>query len=201
MTAPTPAARSTFFQQGLRAAAPFAVYLTLIAATLAYLEVQIEGPHGWAATLPTWRVTDPRLTWIFGGRPVTGYHVGLNLLLLLLFHWPALFTRWGLVQEVRVLSAFTLLAVVWDFLWFVLNPHFGLARYGPDTVWWFTRWWLGVPVDYFVGLTNSVVIRCLPALLRKEPLWRALAEGISLAGLVVALTALIAWAAESVRAA
>ncbi len=201
MTAQSPSASSTFIRQGFRAAAPFAVYLTLIAATLAYLEVQIEGPHGWAASLATWRVTDPQLTWIFGGRPVTGYHVGLNLLLLLLFHWPALFTRWGLIQEVRVLSAFALLAVVWDFLWFVLNPHFRLARYGPATVWWFMRRWLGVPVDYFVGLINAVVIRCLPALLRKEPPWPALAEANSLVGLVIALTALIAWVAESVRAA
>jgi hypothetical protein len=198
MTTPSPA-RSTFIQQGLRAAAPFAVYLTLIAVALAYLEVQIEGPHGWAASLPTWRVTDPRLTWLFGGRPVTGYHVGLNLLLLLLFHWPALFTRWGLLQEVRVLSAFALLAVVWDFLWFVLNPHFGLARYGPDTVWWFTRWRLGLPVDYFVGLGNAVVIRCLPALLRKETLRFALAEAVSLVVLVAVLTAIIAWVAEGVR--
>jgi hypothetical protein len=85
MTAQSPAPRSTFIRQGIRAALPFAVYLTLIAATLAYLEVQIEVPHGWAANLPTWRVRDLRLTWLFGGRPMTGYHVGLNLLLQLLF--------------------------------------------------------------------------------------------------------------------
>ena len=75
MTAPSPSARATFIRQGLRAAAP---YLTVIAGILAYLEVQIDEPRGWAASLHTWRVTDPRLTWLFGGRPVAGYHVGLR---------------------------------------------------------------------------------------------------------------------------
>ena len=65
-------------------------YFFLIAFFLAHLEIQIEGPHGWAETLPTWRWDGP------GGRrwfekPVTGYHVCLVTLILLCVHLPQLY--------------------------------------------------------------------------------------------------------------
>jgi hypothetical protein len=163
-------------QEPLRSAATRAGYVFVVACVLAYLEVQIEGPHGWAAALPTWRTTAPGLTWIMGGRPVTGYHVSLVLLLLLLLHWPALFVRWSLLHEIRVLQAFAVLAIVWDFLWFVINPHFGLERYGPETVWWFRRWTLGVPSDYWVGAFIGLLLWVLPVLLRKMPARAAIGE-------------------------
>jgi hypothetical protein len=41
----------------------------------ANVEIQIEGAHGWAASLPTWRIEKHQLLDIFcGGRPMTGYH-------------------------------------------------------------------------------------------------------------------------------
>lgn len=57
-----------------------------------------------------------------------------------------------------------------------------------------------MPVDYFIGRFNTVVMRCVPALLRREALRFALADALRLVVIVIALTALIAWAAESVRA-
>ena len=152
-------------------------HIFAVALALAYLEVQIEGPNGWASALPTWRTTDPAVTWIFGGRPVTGYHLALNCLLLLLLHWPFQFTRWTLIAEARVLHAFAVLAVIWDFLWFVINPSFGLERYGAETVWWFRHWFLGVPVDYWLGLGAAVLLRAVPSLFARESLRRALLEG------------------------
>jgi len=160
-----------------------AAYVFALCLALAYLEVQIEGPNGWASALPTWRSTDPRWTWILGGRPVTGYHVGLNALLALALHWPILFKRWTLIDECRVLQAFAVMAFVWDFLWFVLNPAFGLGRYDAAHVWWFRHWALGVPVDYWIGAGAALLLRLVPAFARRETYSAALTE--ALVGVIV----------------
>jgi len=156
----------------------FSLYLAAIAIVLAYFEVQIEGPNGWASALPTWRNESPNLTWIFGGRPITGYHVALNILLLLFFHWPFVFTKWSFSNETKVIAAFTLLAVVWDFLWFVINPNFGLKKYNSDNVWWFKNWCCGVPIDYFFGIIMTLIIRFLPVIFEKQKRVEVFIEGI-----------------------
>lgn len=46
----------------------------LIPLVLAHLEIQIEGSHGWAEKLPTWR-WDSRAVRRWFGKPVTGYHL------------------------------------------------------------------------------------------------------------------------------
>jgi hypothetical protein len=176
------------FRQSVRSSLSFSIYLFIIAVLLAYFEVQIEGPNGWAGILPTWKIIDPRITWIFGGRPVTGYHVSLNLLLLSFFHWPLLFNKWTFVFEARTLSSFALLATIWDFLWFVINPNFGLSRYNGNNVWWFRHWFLGIPVDYYLGFLMAILIRCIPSVFKKEPLQKAVTEGINFVLFTIALT-------------
>jgi hypothetical protein len=149
-------------------------YIVIIAICLAYFEVQIEGPNGWASALPTWRYDDPSLTWIFGGRPITGYHTALNILLLLFFHWPFILKKWNILDEIRILSSFTILAVIWDFLWFVINPYFGLEKYNSSNIWWFKNWLSGFPVDYYFGILVTFVIRGFSALLLPENKLRGL---------------------------
>jgi hypothetical protein len=161
-----------------RAAIRRATYVFAIAVTLAYLEVQIEGPNGWAAALPTWRTLDPRITWLFGGRPVTGYHVSLVTFILLMFHWPVMFKPWSLLDEIRVLHPCAVLAIVWDFLWFVLNPAFGMRRYGPGQIWWFPRWTLGIPTDYWIGIAIGLALWILPVVRRKLPREQAVKEAL-----------------------
>jgi hypothetical protein len=69
-------------------------YFFVIALVLAHLEIQIEGPHGWAEKLPTWRWDTPGVRrWV--GKPVTGYHVCLVTCLLLLLHVPSSTARLG----------------------------------------------------------------------------------------------------------
>lgn len=165
------------------------IFLFVLCSFLANLEIQIEGPNGWAAELPTWRVTSPSVTWVFGGKPITGYHTFLNLLLLTFFHFPLLFVRFSVRTESKILFSYFAIAVVWDFLWFAFNPHFGMTQYGPETVWWFKNWFLGVPVDYFVGLGVSLLVWLLPVFFRQEPLVKRLAEwGLSI-GSLLALSA------------
>ena len=137
-------------------------YLFLIALALAHLEIQIEGPHGWAEKLPTWRWDGPGVRlWL--GKPVTGYHLYLMTVILLLLHLPQLYGgSWE--READLLAMFFLLTVTWDLLWFACNRHFGLARFRKGEVWWFPTWALGVPQPYLMAIALSLVAALAPAL-------------------------------------
>ena len=45
--------------------------------------------------------------------------------------------EWTLAGELRTLATFFALAVVWDYLWFVLNPAYTVRRFERGKVWWF----------------------------------------------------------------
>jgi len=147
-------------------------YLFLIAFALAHLEIQIEGPHGWAAKLPTWRWDSPGVRrWL--GKPVTGYHVWLMTVILLLLHVPQFYGgSWE--READLLAMFFLLAVTWDVLLFGCNRHFGMARFRKGEVWWFPTWTLGVPRPYLMMIVLSVAAALAPALWTGEWVSRAL---------------------------
>ena len=94
-------------------------YFFFIAFILAHLEIQIEGPHGWAEKLPTWRWDSPGVRRWFG-KPVTGYHLCLVTCILLFLHTPQFYGgSWE--READLLAMFFLLTVTWDFLWFACN--------------------------------------------------------------------------------
>lgn len=132
----------------------------------AALEVHIEGPHGWARSLPTWRRTHGGRLFrfvqaaFFGGRPVTGYHCCMFALQLAAFHlcyFQGTPLTWS--NECMTLALFFLVCPTWDFLWFVLNPAYGLKRFKKEEIEWHAgRWWVfGLfPVDYAVGALISL---------------------------------------------
>ena len=137
-------------------------YFFVIALVLAHLEIQIEGPHGWAEKLPTWRWDGSAIRRWFG-KPVTGYRLFLVTCILLFLHVPQFYGgSWE--READLLAMFFFLAVTWDFLWFACNHHFGVARFRKGQVWWFPAWVLGVPREYCVGLTLSLCAALAPAL-------------------------------------
>jgi hypothetical protein len=137
-------------------------YFFLIAFVLAHLEIQIEGPHGWAEKLPTWR-WDSRGVRRWFGKPVTGYHLCLVTLILLFVHVPQLYApSWE--READLLAMFFLLTVTWDFLWFACNRHFGLGRFRKGQIWWFPAWTLGVPRPYLLMIALSLCAGLAPAL-------------------------------------
>ena len=131
-----------------------------MAVLFAQAEIQIEGARGWAASLPTWRVQNaPLLRAFFGGREITGYHVFVFSFMAAVFHLPLFLTlRWSWRLEARVLGSLSLFWLAEDFLWFVLNPAYGLARLNPAQVPWHPHWMLGVPVDYLVIPVVGVVL-------------------------------------------
>src|SRR3712207_3106001 len=111
-----------------------ALFLFVYAALFAAVELEIEGPHGWAARLPTWyRVTPRYARWfarLMGGKPLTGYHALMLPLALTSLHAGFAFGQpWSPAAEAQVVAAFLWWSVVWDFLWFLWNPAFGWRRF------------------------------------------------------------------------
>ncbi len=138
--------------RGWGRAAFLAAFVCVVAYFFANVEVQIEGANGWAAALPvTFRIEKHWLLDLFwGGRPMTGYHAWIFSFMALMFHLPMAFTgRWSPRLEARALACTMGFWIVEDFLWFLLNPAFGWARFTPAVVWWHHHWILGFPSDYW----------------------------------------------------
>jgi hypothetical protein len=136
------------------------LWVAVLALMFAEVEIQIEGAAGWAANLPTWRIEQHwLLDIVWGGRPMTGYHAWVFSFMAAVFHLPAFFVeRWDWRQEARVLGALMLFWIVEDFLWFVLNPAYGIARFAPAAIPWHKHWWLGVPTDYVTFSAAGLVL-------------------------------------------
>ncbi|MBI4036795.1 hypothetical protein HY386_02885 [Candidatus Daviesbacteria bacterium] len=140
------------------------LYLFLMATTLAILEIQIEGAHGWAKNLPTWRPHPQNpiskiWTKIMSGKEATGYHLSMFLLVLLIFHLPYVFgLTLTLEHWIKTISLYFMFVVLWDFLWFVLNPHWPLAKFKKEHIEIHKKWLWFAPVDYFAAITFSFLI-------------------------------------------
>ena len=142
--------------------------LFLWAFGLAGIEIEIEGGYGWAERLPTWflrRGLSAGSTASSWGRPLTGYHVYAFAIPLVVLHLPyAMGVSWTLAGELRTLATYFALAVVWDYLWFVLNPAYTVRRFRRGRVWWFEVPWLWrFPLDYYTGVGLSIVLAGLAA--------------------------------------
>ena len=112
----------------------------LFAFLLAALEVEAEGRFGWAQKMPTWyRTRGPSGRFyglMMGGKPLTGYHLFMFFLPLVAVH-TGFFqgVRWSVASELIALARYFALAVLWDYLWFILNPHYGFSRFRQENVW------------------------------------------------------------------
>jgi hypothetical protein len=140
------------------------LFLFAYALLFALVEIEIEGPHGWAERLPTWfRITTPvaRFYGLFmRGKPLTGYHAVMFVLPLWSFHLGFFGgLPWSWAAEASTLAAYMVWVVTWDLLWFVLNPVFGWARFRKGAVWWHGRTWIGrFPIDYWSALAVSCAL-------------------------------------------
>jgi hypothetical protein len=142
----------------------YVAFILISAFLWAKLEIEIEGSKGWAAALPTWRVEKHwLLDLFFGGRPLTGYHAWSFALFLFFFHMPFFVTtRWSLQRELNVMGGYLLFWIVEDFLWFALNPHFGIKKFTKEHAWWHKRWLLGLPVEYWTFGVLAFVLLFIP---------------------------------------
>lgn len=139
------------------------LFLYLFCLVLASMESQIEGSLGWAEGLPTWRPKES--TWyvrlygkLMGGKKLTGYHLMVFSLVFLFLHYPFFAGKtWNLSLELTILSLFFIVIVVWDFLWFVINPKYDFLDFWAKKVWWHKKWFLHLPRDYWYSLIISAV--------------------------------------------
>ena len=129
-------------------------WIAVLGFFFAQVEIQIEGDAGWAANLPTWRIENhPLLNIFWGGKPLTGYHLWIFSFMALAFHLPAfMLGQFSVKLEARIIGSVMVFWIIEDFLWFLLNPAFGLSRFRPESVPWHKHWVLGMPVDYVVFL-------------------------------------------------
>jgi hypothetical protein len=174
------------------------VLLFAFALAFALVEIEIEGADGWADKLPTWYRVSPWYARVFArllsGKPLTGYHLMMLPIPFLSFHLGVAFgLLWTWRLEARLFAAYLVFNVVWDFLWFLLNPHFGWARFRKGGVWWHDRIWIArLPVDYWNAVALSFAIAALPWLAGDATVLRA--HALYVAGMVV-LTMIVAAAA------
>jgi len=98
------------------------VFLFLLSILLALLEIQIEGVHGWASKLPTWK-------WKIGNFVMTGYHAYLWAFLIVFIHIPFIFIRWNWTRECYLLTFFLMLLLLEDTFWFLFNRKFKWRDY------------------------------------------------------------------------
>lgn len=116
-----------------------AIFVLVYAALFAMLEIEIEGPHGWAARLPTVPVVGK----------FTGYHCVMNVMVVITLLY-ALLPRLGAWATLFFVVGWFLIE---DFVWFVLNPGFGICNYTRDKVKWHgSHWPFGIPLHNFIGL-------------------------------------------------
>lgn len=129
-------------------------WVALLGLFFAMTEIQIEGGAGWAANLPTWRIEHHWLLDIFwGGRPMTGYHAWVFPFIALFFHFPFFFMQqWSWRTEARAIGCIMVFWIAEDFLWFVLNPAFGIANFDAAHIPWHIHWLWFAPVDYWWSL-------------------------------------------------
>ena len=148
----------------------------LLAALVAGLEVEIEGKDGWAYKLPTPYRTRGFAARVYGtlmaGKPLTVYHAYMFSLMLLVHHAGFFMDApWSWSAESAALARFLTWAVLWDYLWFVLNPHYGVRGFTKDRVWWHakSRWVFGLfPLDYLIGWTLSALVALAGGMLARH---------------------------------
>ncbi len=137
------------------------LYLFALCHVLARVEIHIEGAHGWAVKLPTWRWGPPWWLKLTNGKELTGYHLWLTLFLIGMFHLPLVFAGFSRALFAKCVSSYMMITAAWDLQWFVWNPHWGFHALRTREVPWFQNKVLGIPVDYPMGYAVSGVLTAL----------------------------------------
>ena len=140
------------------------LFLLILAAIHAKLELQIEGKKaGWALRLPCWRI-DNKFTQLLLGKEITGYHVWLLIMFFFLFHSPYLFINFTLKHELNILGLFCWYWIAEDWFWFLENSLYGLRNFKKGHIFWHKRWIWFLPVSYLWGMVMGTILLILGGL-------------------------------------
>ncbi len=121
-------------------------YIISYATLWAAMEVEIEGPDGgWAKNLPTSKFFNTHFTW---------YHIIMNTIVLLTMYRS--FYKNTIMSKLFYTTAWFF---VEDYLWFMINPGFGIKKYTKQDIWWHGKqnWILGQPSHNYLSLGIMLV--------------------------------------------
>lgn len=141
------------------------LFWSVFATILAAIEVESEGKYGWAEKMPTWYRYTGLIAGLYGklfsGKPLTGYHSFMFILPVMIFH--AHFfngVTWSIEGELHTWALYFGWCVLWDYLWFVLNPAYR-GHFQREAIWWHAKnpWVFGwFPIDYLFGVLFSILL-------------------------------------------
>lgn len=167
-------------------------FLCILATVFCCVEIESEGRYGWADKMPTWYRAGHWYNKPFGNRPITGYHVFMFTLPVLIFHAHfAMGMPWSWEAESTVWSRYFIFCVVWDYYWFILNPFYE-GKFKKTEIWWHAQdhWVAGrIPMAYAAQLVAAVAIPAIQYGITQDPheLWQ---QGTRL-GFVIGWTVLL----------
>ncbi len=75
--------------------------------------------------------------------------------------------HWSWRAQARVIGCVMLFWIVEDFLWFALNPGYGLARFRADAIPWHKHWLGPMPLDYWIFVSLLLLLIWLSVEKRK----------------------------------
>ena len=137
------------------------LFIIVHATTFSWLEVEMEGAHGWAVNMPT--------SCAFAGW--TWYHIAMNILIFLTVAsisntYRAKFKNsWEQYLASILLWAFRVVVYfcIEDIMWFVINKHYGIRKYTKNNVFWHAdkMWFLGTIFLNWVALFGTLVLGCI----------------------------------------
>jgi|SRR3989344_1673863 len=133
------------------------IFFALLSFTVAKLEIEIEGKDGWARNLPTWRIKNKLTDLILNNAPLTGYHLWMFSTIFVLLHFPFILgITWTFSWEIKLIAFFLAFITLEDFLWFVLNPAYGIRKFNKTTVTWHHIWIGPIPLFYLTNIFISI---------------------------------------------
>lgn len=161
------------------------MFWSLFAVVIACIEIESEGKHGWAEKMPTWYRTSGFWAALYGrlmgGKPLTGYHSFMFFFPMLLFHAHFFMgVSWSGAGELKAWAMYFAWCPLWDYDWFVLNPHYK-GKFTKRHVWWHagSPWIFGrFPADYAVAAAISIGLAAGASLAGTS--WSALADHLAL---------------------
>jgi hypothetical protein len=71
------------------------------------------------------------------------------IIIFTIFHGIFLFIPWTISVEFETWALFFLYLLCEDFLWFIVNPYFGIKKFCPECCSWHRNWLFSIPVDYW----------------------------------------------------
>jgi hypothetical protein len=137
------------------------IFSVITSILFALLEIQIEGESGWAAKLPTWKIKNP-FPGLFNWPVITGYHIYLNLFIFCMLHLPFFVgLNFNLKNELLILEVFLSIIIEEDFLWFVLNPKWGIKKFFTLEIPWHAKKILYLPRNYWVAFLIYIILEVI----------------------------------------